>query len=153
MFKKGRFPDRPRLESRRSFVAQLISSSHDVMAVDPDSLPVPRCPMSWFPDVIGAAYIIARPVAVVGPIADCHSDGTRITPVIRSAIIRTGAMIGTIAGITSVVVCAARDTKRGAKYNKQHEVPHFHFHLYEYSESANDLRVWRHRKFYTCPTI
>ena len=64
------------------------------MAVDPDSLPVPRCPMSWSPDVIGAAYIIARPVPVVRPIAHLHSDGTRITPVIRSVIIRT-ACIGT----------------------------------------------------------
>jgi hypothetical protein len=53
--------------------------------------------MSWFPDVISAAYIIARPVAVVRPIAHLHSDGTRITPVIRSVIIRT-ATIATIIG-------------------------------------------------------
>ena len=66
------------------------------MAVDPDSLPVPRCPMSWFPDVISAAYIIARPVAVVRPIAHLHSDGTRITPVIRSVIIRTATIATTI---------------------------------------------------------
>ena len=66
------------------------------MAVDPDSLPVPRCPMSWFPNVIGAAYIIARPVAVVRPIPHLHSDRTRITPVIRSVIIRTAAIATTI---------------------------------------------------------
>ena len=67
------------------------------MAVDPDSLPVPRCPMSWFPDVIGAANIIASPVAVIRPIAHLHSDGARITPVIRSVIIRT-ATIATVIG-------------------------------------------------------
>jgi hypothetical protein len=53
--------------------------------------------MSWFPDVIGAAYIIAPAVAVVRPVAHLHSDGTRITPVIRSVIIRT-ATIATIIG-------------------------------------------------------
>ena len=53
-------------------------------------------PMSWFPDVIGAAYIIARPVAVVRPIAHLHSDGTWITPVIRSVIIRTATIATTI---------------------------------------------------------
>ena len=68
------------------------------MAVDPDSLPVPRYPMAWFPDVIGAAYVIARPVTVVRPIAHLHSDGTRITPVIRSVIIRTAAIATTIIG-------------------------------------------------------
>ena len=66
------------------------------MAVDPDSLAVPRCPMSWFPDVIGAAYIIASAVAVVRPIAHLHSDGTRITPVIRSVIVRTAGIATTI---------------------------------------------------------
>ena len=68
------------------------------MAVDPDSLPVTRCPMSWFPDVIGPAYIIARPVAVVRPIAHLHSDGTRVTAVIRSVIIRTATVATTIIG-------------------------------------------------------
>src|SRR4029077_10006868 len=75
----------------------LISSSHDVMAMDPDSLPVARCPMSWFPDVIRASYIIARAVAVVRPIAALHSDRTRITSVIGSVIIGT-ATITTIIG-------------------------------------------------------
>ena len=70
------------------------------MAVDPDSLPISRGPMSWFPDVISAAYIVARPVTVVRPIAYFHSDGTRVTPVIRSVIIRTpsvATIIGSVA--------------------------------------------------------
>jgi len=50
--------------------------------------------MSWFPDVISAAYIIASAVAVVRPIAHLHSDGT---PVIRSVIIRTATIIGSVA--------------------------------------------------------
>jgi len=66
------------------------------MAVDPDSLAVPRCPMSWFPDVIGAAYIVTRTAHVVRPIAHLHSDGTRITPVIRSVIVRTAGIATTI---------------------------------------------------------
>ena len=77
------------------------------MAVDPDSLPVTRCPMSWFPDVIGAAYIIARPVAVVRPIANLNCDGTRITPVIRSVIIRTAAIATTIIGSVARVGAGA----------------------------------------------
>ncbi len=77
------------------------------MAVDPDSLPVTRCPMSWFPDVIGAAYIIASPVAVVRPIAHLHSDGTRITPVIRSVIIRTATVATTIIGSVARVGAGA----------------------------------------------
>jgi hypothetical protein len=63
--------------------------------------------MSWFPDVIGAAYIITRPVAIVRPIAHLYSDGTRITPVIRSVIIRTAAIIGSIARIGAGTVIAS----------------------------------------------
>ena len=80
------------------------------MAVDPDSLPVTRCPMSWFPNIIGAAHIIARPMAVVRPIAHLYSDGTRITPVIRSVIIRTAAVatiIGSVARIGAGAVIAS----------------------------------------------
>jgi hypothetical protein len=66
------------------------------MAVDPDSLAVTHNPVSWLPDVIGAAYIVAGTVHVVRPIAHFHSDGTRITPVIRSVIIRTAAIATTI---------------------------------------------------------
>jgi len=58
--------------------------------------------MSWSPDVIGATYIIARPVAVVRPIAHLHSDGTRITPVIRPAI-RTATIIGSVARRGAVI--------------------------------------------------
>jgi hypothetical protein len=66
--------------------------------------------MPWSPDVIGAAYIIARPVAVVRPIAHCHSDGTRITPVIRSAGVRTATIttiIGSVAGGGAVVAATS----------------------------------------------
>src|SRR6476660_7776323 len=87
-----------------------ISSSDDVMSVDPNSLPIARCPMSWFPDVIGAAYIIARPVAVIRPIAHLHSDGTWITRVIRSVIIRTATVatiIGSVARVGAGAVIAS----------------------------------------------
>ena len=80
------------------------------MAVDPDSLPVPRCPMSWFPDVIGAPLVITTSVNVVRPIAHLHSDGTRITTVIRSVIIRTAAVatvIGSVARVGAGAVIAS----------------------------------------------
>jgi len=51
--------------------------------------------MSWFPDVISAAYIIASAVEVVRPIAHLHSDGSRITPVIRSVARRGGVIAST----------------------------------------------------------
>jgi hypothetical protein len=80
------------------------------MTVDPNSLPVTRCPVSWFPDVIGAAYIIARPVAIVRPIAHLHSDGTRVTPIIRSVVIRTATVatiIGSVARVGAGAVIAS----------------------------------------------
>jgi hypothetical protein len=58
--------------------------------------------MSWFPDVIGATYIIARPVAVVRPIAHLNSDATRIAPVIRSVIIGTATIASIIGSVTGV---------------------------------------------------
>jgi hypothetical protein len=72
--------------------------------------------MSWFPDVIGAACIIARPVAVVRPITHRHSDRTWITPVIRSAIIRTATIatiIGAVARVPSVIIGASSHAERG----------------------------------------
>jgi hypothetical protein len=45
-------------------------------------------------------------VAVVRPIAHLHSDGTRITPVIRSVIIRTATIatiIGSLARVGAVI--------------------------------------------------
>lgn len=143
MFKEGLSTDRPRgWESRRSSVVRSIPP-HDVVAASPHFLPVPINPMSGLPDVIPVARPISGTTSVIRAITDCHRNRSRISTIVRpaviwSAIIRTGARVGTIAGITSVVVCAARNTKRG---NKQHEVSHFHFHLYEYSESGNELRV------------
>ena len=67
------------------------------MAVDPDSLPVTRCPMSWFPDVIRAAYVITRAANVVRPVANLDRDGGRITStVIGSAVIRSTIIRSTI---------------------------------------------------------
>jgi len=66
--------------------------------------------MSWFPDVIAAAYIIACSVAVVRPIAHLHSDRTRITPVVRSVIIRTSTVatiIGSVARVGAGAVIAS----------------------------------------------
>ena len=91
-------------------IARSISASHDVMAMDPDSLPVPGRPMSWFPDIICAAYIIARPMAIIRPISYLYSDGTPITPVIRSIIIRAATVptiIGPVARVGAGAVIAS----------------------------------------------
>ena len=77
------------------------------MAVDPDSLAVTHNPMSWLPNVIGAAYIVARTVHIVRPIAYLHSDGAWITPVSRPPIIRTApiatTVIWSVARVSAVV--------------------------------------------------
>jgi hypothetical protein len=59
--------------------------------------------MSWFPDVISAAYIITRPVAVVRPIAYLYRDGARLTPIIRSAISWNASIVGSITRVGAVI--------------------------------------------------
>jgi len=53
--------------------------------------------MSRLPDVIPVARPIPGTTSVIRTITHLYSDGTRITPVIRSAIVRT-ATIATIIG-------------------------------------------------------
>lgn len=50
-------------------------SSHNVVAADPNSLTILRCPVSRSPDVIRAAHIIARAASIVRPIANLDRDG------------------------------------------------------------------------------
>src|SRR3954468_16611085 len=96
MFKEWRSADGQQLESRRSLIARSISSSHDVTAVDPHSLAIAHNPASWSPDVIGAAYIVARTANVVRPIAHLHSNGAGITRVRRAPIVRTATIATTV---------------------------------------------------------
>src|SRR5882724_3924564 len=79
-------------------------SSHNVVAVDPDSLTVAPYPMSRPPDVIAPAHIITRAAIIIGPITNLDRDsawvraiaratsvtGSITTPIIRS-VTRAGA--------------------------------------------------------------
>jgi endosialidase-like protein len=49
------------------------------MAVDPDSLAVARCPVTWLPDVVGAACVITGTVHIVRPVANCDRHRAGIT--------------------------------------------------------------------------
>jgi hypothetical protein len=100
--------------------AGLSVSAHDVVAADPDMLAVPPAPVSWPPDVIRAAVPISG-TSIIRSISD--RDHHR-----ASTIIWPGAIVATIAWITSVVICAACETKRGANEDKQHKVSRFPFH-------------------------
>jgi hypothetical protein len=42
--------------------------------MDPDALTMPGCPVSPFPDVIAAPYIIPGPVDVIRPVTDLHCN-------------------------------------------------------------------------------
>jgi hypothetical protein len=66
--------------------------------------------MAWLPDVIGAALVITTSVNVIRSIAHLDSNGTRITPVIRSVIIRTATVatiIGSVARVGAGAVIAS----------------------------------------------
>ena len=70
------------------------------MAVDPDFLPVTITPMSRSPDVICAAYIIARPANVVRPITNRDYNGS-------SSVVWPRAVVGSVAGGSCVIPFAA----------------------------------------------
>ena len=131
MFKEGRPPlarrsrakaaDRPpRLESRRSLVARSISA-YNVVAASPDFLPVPINPMSRLPDVIPVARPISGTASVIRAVTDCHRNRSRISTIVRpaviwSAIIRS-TVIGPVARISRVIIGASTEAKRGGNDN------------------------------------
>src|SRR4029077_18840979 len=70
-------------------------SSHNVVAVDPDSLTVAPCPMSRPPDVIAPAHIITRTASIIGPTANLDRDGA-------GAVARVTSVTGSVWAITRV---------------------------------------------------
>jgi hypothetical protein len=97
-------------------------SSHDVMAVDPDALTMPPCPMSWPPGVIRVACVVTRAANVVRPVANLDRDGARITSIIRSAVIRStiirSTIIRPVARVGAISPFAPACTERGANQSK-----------------------------------
>ena len=88
------------------------------MAVDPDFLMVPPAPMSWPPDVIGSAYVIARTTNVIRPIANFNRYRSPIPSIIGTAtVIRFVTWMGTI------VPFAPYCTERGENQNEQESRP------------------------------
>src|SRR6266481_5358004 len=82
-------------------------SSHNVVAVDPDSLTVAPYPMSRPPDVIAPAHIITRAAIIIGSITNLDRDsawvraiaratsvtGSITTPIIRSVTRARGVIL------------------------------------------------------------
>src|SRR5438552_6288206 len=82
-------------------------SSHNVVAVDPNSLTVAPYPMSRPPDVIAPAHIITGAAIIIGPITNLDRDsawvraiaratsvtGSITTPIIRSVTRARAAVI------------------------------------------------------------
>src|SRR3982074_1509701 len=71
-------------------------SSHNVAAVNPDSLPVAPHPLSRPPDVIGPAHIVTRAAIIIGPITNLDRDGAWV------GIARVTAITGAVRAITPV---------------------------------------------------
>src|SRR5882724_5530514 len=70
-------------------------SSHNVVAVDPDSLTVAPCPMSRPPDVIAPAHIITRAAIIIGSITNLDRDSAWVRAIARATSV-TGAITGAI---------------------------------------------------------
>ena len=88
------------------------------MAVDPDFLMVLPAPMSWPPDVIGSAYVVARTANVVRPIANLHRYRFPIRSIIGSTtIIRSVTWVG------AIVPPAPCRTERGENQNEKESRP------------------------------
>jgi hypothetical protein len=69
-------------------------SSHNVVAVDPDSLTVAPYPMSRPPDVIAPAHIITRAAIIIGPITNLDRDSAWVRAIARGTSV-TGAITTT----------------------------------------------------------
>src|SRR6266705_4432001 len=80
-------------------------SSHNVVAVDPDSLTVAPYPMSRPPDVIAPAYIITRAASIIGSIANLDRDSAWVRAIARATSV-TGAITGSITPIIRSVTRA-----------------------------------------------
>ena len=78
--------------------------SHNVMAVDPNSLALARRPVTWPPYVVGAAYVITGTAHIVRPVANCDRHRAGITAIIRTASIIRAAIIRAAAIIRSAIV-------------------------------------------------
>jgi len=77
-------------------------SSHNVVAVNPDSLPVAPHPMSRPPNVIGPAHIVTRAAIIIGPITNLDRDGAWV------GIARVTAITGSVWAITSIIRSVSR---------------------------------------------
>src|SRR6202011_2635420 len=87
-------------------------SSHNVVAVNPDSLPVTPHPMSRPPDVIGPAHIVTRAAIIIGPITNLDRDGAwvgiaRVTA-ITGSVWAVSRITASVWAITSIIRSVSR---------------------------------------------
>src|SRR5438132_9408535 len=75
-------------------------SSHNVVAVDPNSLTVAPYPMSRPPDVIAPAHIITRAASVIGPITNLDRDSAWVRAIARATSVTGSITIPIIRSVT-----------------------------------------------------
>jgi len=73
-------------------------SSHNVVAVDPDSSTVAPCPMTRPPDVIAPAHIITGAASIIGSIANLDSDRAWV-----GAVARVSSVTGSVRPIAPII--------------------------------------------------
>jgi hypothetical protein len=97
------------------WLPESISPAYNVMAVDPDSLAVTRCPMARFPHIVGTAYVITGAASIVRAVAnfDCHRAWIT-TPVIRTTTGISTAVVRSVprVGIGAVIASASYQAQR-----------------------------------------
>ncbi len=105
--------------------------SHNVMPVYPDSPAVDQPPMSWPPDVIGAAHVITSPASVIRPIANLDRDSawaiagvSGITgSVWATSVIRTGPVSRRSSVIATIIISASACPQSDRKQKEQESRP------------------------------
>jgi hypothetical protein len=94
------------------------------MAVDPDFLAIPPAPMSWPPDVIGSADVVARAANVVRPIANLYRYRCRIASIIgATTVIRSATIIRSVTWVGAIVPFTPYCTERCENQNEQESRP------------------------------
>jgi len=96
--------------------------SHNVVAVDPDSSTVTRCPMSRPPDVIGVAHVITSAAIIIRPIANLDRNGARVSCIPRTvawAIRPWTTIIGSVPRISSISSFTSACTERDRDQKQQ----------------------------------
>ena len=80
-------------------------SAQDIVAVDPDFLPVTDPPMAWLPDIVSMSHVISGTVDVVRPIVNGNAD----RPWITTTIVRRRTVRWPISRVPCVIAVASSE--------------------------------------------